>query len=74
METDETVHLSSLALLKMLKHGRVGFPMEIMGLMMVDFVDDYNIKVVDVFAILESGTGVSVELWTLCFKQKCSRR
>ena len=57
----ETVHVSSLALLKMLKHGRAGVPMEVMGLMLGQFVDDYTIHCVDVFAMPQSGTSVSVE-------------
>jgi len=67
-DTAETVHISSLALLKMLKHGRAGVvrlalappprlrttddgrrstdddarqPLEVMGLMLGEFVDDY---------------------------------
>ena len=35
--------------------------MEVMGLMLGQFVDDYTVKVVDVFAMPQSGTGVSVE-------------
>ncbi|KAI9366715.1 26S proteasome non-ATPase regulatory subunit 14 [Zopfochytrium polystomum] len=61
MDTAETVHISSLALLKMLKHGRAGVPMEVMGLMLGEFIDDYTVRVVDVFAMPQSGTGVSVE-------------
>lgn len=61
MDTAETIHISSLALLKMLRHGRAGVPMEVMGLMLGDFVDEYTIRVVDVFAMPQSGTGVSVE-------------
>ncbi|KAK2962361.1 putative 26S proteasome non-ATPase regulatory subunit 14 like protein [Blattamonas nauphoetae] len=57
----ETIQISSLALLKMLKHGRAGVPLEVMGLMLGSFVDDYVIKVDDVFAMPQSGTGVSVE-------------
>jgi hypothetical protein len=34
VDTAEVVHISSLALLKMLKHGRAGVPMEVMGLML----------------------------------------
>ena len=60
-DTSETVHISSLALLKMLKHGRAGVPMEVMGLMLGKFIDDYTVQVVDVFAMPQSGTGVSVE-------------
>ena len=40
----------------MLKHGRAGVPMEVMGLMLGEFVDDYTVKVVDVFAMPQSGT------------------
>ncbi|KAJ2818273.1 multicatalytic endopeptidase, partial [Coemansia erecta] len=60
-DNSETIHISSLALLKMLKHGRAGVPMEVMGLMLGEFVDDYTVRVVDVFAMPQSGTGVSVE-------------
>jgi len=45
----------------MLKHGRGGVPLEVMGLMLGEFVDEYTIRVVDVFAMPQSGTGVSVE-------------
>jgi 26S proteasome regulatory subunit N11 len=41
--------------------GRAGVPMEVMGLMLGEFVDDYTIRVIDVFAMPQSGTGVSVE-------------
>ncbi|KMP04669.1 26S proteasome non-ATPase regulatory subunit 14 [Coccidioides immitis RMSCC 2394] len=61
IDNSETVHISSLALLKMLRHGRAGVPMEVMGLMLGDFVDEYTVRVVDVFAMPQSGTGVSVE-------------
>ena len=46
----------------MLKHGRAGVPMEVMGLMLGEFVDDYTVQVIDVFAMPQSGT-VS---WTVC--------
>ena len=61
MDTAEVVQISSLALLKILKHARAGVPMEVMGLMLGSFVDDYTIQVVDVFSMPQSGTGVSVE-------------
>lgn len=57
------VYISSLALLKMLKHGRAGVPMEVMGLMLGEFVDDYTVRVIDVFAMPQTGT-VSF-LWLL---------
>jgi len=61
VDNAETVYISSLALLKMLKHGRAGVPMEVMGLMLGEFVDDYTVRVIDVFAMPQSGTGISVE-------------
>jgi len=70
VDTSETIYISSLALLKMLKHGRAGVPMEVMGLMLGEFVDDYTIRVVDVFAMPQSGTGVSVEAVDPVFQTK----
>lgn len=45
----------------MLKHARAGVPLEVMGLLIGEVIDDYAIKVVDVFAMPQSGTSVSVE-------------
>ncbi|PIA34556.1 hypothetical protein AQUCO_03700087v1 [Aquilegia coerulea] len=56
MDSSEQVYISSLALLKMLKHG--------------DFVDEYTVRVVDVFAMPQSGTGVSVEAVDPVFQTK----
>jgi 26S proteasome regulatory subunit N11 len=70
MDTSETVQISSLALLKMLKHGRAGVPMEVMGLMLGEYVDDYTVRVLDVFAMPQSGTGVSVEAVDPVFQQQ----
>lgn len=61
VDTAEQIYISSLALIKMLKHGRAGVPLEVMGLMLGDFIDDYTVRVIDVFAMPQSGTGVSVE-------------
>lgn len=47
--------------LQMLKHGRAGVPMEVMGLLLGEFVDDYTVTVIDVFAMPQSGTSVTVE-------------
>lgn len=60
-DTSEQIQISPLALLKMLKHCRAGVPVEVMGLMLGEIVDDYTIKVVDVFAMPQSGNLVSVE-------------
>ncbi|CAM9852765.1 unnamed protein product, partial [Phaeothamnion confervicola] len=70
VDTAEKVHISSLALLKMLKHGRAGVPMEVMGLMLGQFVDDYTVNCIDVFAMPQSGTGVSVEAVDPVFQTK----
>ncbi|EGF99679.1 uncharacterized protein MELLADRAFT_112511 [Melampsora larici-populina 98AG31] len=69
-DTSEQVHISALALLKMLKHGRAGVPLEVMGLMLGEFVDDWTVRVVDVFAMPQSGTGVSVEAVDPVFQTK----
>jgi len=69
-DTAEMTYISSLALLKMLKHGRAGVPMEVMGLMLGEFVDEYTVRVVDVFAMPQSGTGVSVEAVDPVFQTK----
>ncbi|CAG9323825.1 unnamed protein product [Blepharisma stoltei] len=61
VDTAEQIYISSLALLKMLKHGRAGVPLEVMGLLLGELVDEYTVRVVDVFAMPQSGTGVSVE-------------
>lgn len=70
VDTSEQIYISSLALLKMLKHGRAGVPMEVMGLMLGEFVDDYTVRVCDVFAMPQSGTGVSVEAVDPVFQTK----
>eukprot|EP00967_Tisochrysis_lutea_P016139 scaffold18203_cov33-Tisochrysis_lutea.AAC.1 len=53
-----------------LNAGRAGVPMEVMGLMLGEFVDDYTVRVVDVFAMPQSGTGVSVEAVDPVFQTK----
>jgi 26S proteasome regulatory subunit N11 len=70
IDNSETVYISSLALLKMLRHGRAGVPMEVMGLMLGEFVDDYTVRVVDVFAMPQSGTGVSIEAVDYVFQKR----
>ena len=44
--------------IRLSKHsiGRAGVPMEVMGLMLGQFVDDYTVRVIDVFAMPQSGT------------------
>lgn len=69
-DNGETIHISSLALLKMLKHGRAGVPMEVMGLMLGEFIDEYTVQVIDVFAMPQSGTSVTVESVDHVFQTK----
>jgi hypothetical protein len=54
----------------MLKHGRAGVPMEVMGLMLGEFVDEYTVQVIDVFAMPQSGTSVTVESVDDVFQMK----
>ncbi|KAI6100962.1 JAB1/Mov34/MPN/PAD-1 ubiquitin protease-domain-containing protein [Pisolithus croceorrhizus] len=54
----------------MLKHGRAGVPMEVMGLMLGEFVDEYTVQVVDVFAMPQSSTTVTVESVDHVFQMK----
>ncbi|KAM3145453.1 hypothetical protein pb186bvf_002497 [Paramecium bursaria] len=60
-DTAEQVQVSSLALIKMLKHARAGIPFEVMGLLIGEIIDDYTIKVVDVFSMPQTASSVSVE-------------
>lgn len=60
-DTSETIQISSLALLKMLLHGRAGVPLEVMGLMIGEIIDDFTIRVTDVFSMPQTATGQSVE-------------
>jgi len=69
-DTGEQIFISSLALLKMLKHGRAGVPMEVMGLMLGEFIDDYTVCVVDVFSMPQSGNSVTVEAVDPVFQMK----
>jgi 26S proteasome regulatory subunit N11 len=59
-DTAETIYISSLALLKMLKHSKAGVPLEVMGLMLGEFIDDYTIKCADVFSMPQSASGVRI--------------
>lgn len=48
-DTSEKVNISALALLKMLKHSRSEIPLEKIGILLGSFVDNYTIRVSDVF-------------------------
>ena len=45
--------------------GRAGVPMEVMGLMLGEFVDDYTVRVIDVFAMPQSGTVILLTILTI---------
>ena len=60
-DTAEQIYISPLALLKMLRHGKAGVPLEVMGLMLGDYVDDYTIKCIDVFSMPQLGTETTIE-------------
>lgn len=60
-DTAEQIYISPLALLKMLRHGRAGIPLEVMGLMLGDYVDEYTVKCIDVFSMPQSGTETTIE-------------
>lgn len=49
-DTSEQLYISPLSLLKMLRHAKQGIPLEVMGLMLGDYIDDYTIKCIDVFS------------------------
>jgi 26S proteasome regulatory subunit N11 len=56
IDTSETVYISSLALLKMLKHARAGVPSEVLGILLGHCKNDFEINVVDVFSMPQTGT------------------
>ena len=60
-DTSEQIYISPLSLLKMLRHGKAGIPLEVMGLMLGDYVDDYTVKCKDVFSMPQSGTETTIE-------------
>ena len=60
-DTSEKILISPLSLLKMLRHGKAGIPLEVMGLMLGEYVDDYTVKCIDVFSMPQSGTETTIE-------------
>ena len=60
-DTSEQIYISPLSLLKMLRHGKAGIPLEVMGLMLGDYIDDYTVKCIDVFSMPQSGTETTIE-------------
>jgi 26S proteasome regulatory subunit N11 len=60
-DTSEKIQINGLALLKMLKHGKAGIPLEVIGIMLGHKIDDFTIEIFDVFATPQIATGQSVE-------------
>ena len=61
-DTAEQIYISPLCLLKMLRHGKAGIPVEVMGLMIGDYIDEYTVKCVDVFAMPQAGAETTNEV------------
>uniref|UniRef100_A0A0K0F9A9 MPN domain-containing protein n=1 Tax=Strongyloides venezuelensis TaxID=75913 RepID=A0A0K0F9A9_STRVS len=60
-DTSESVCIAPLATMKMLNHAKAGIPMEVMGLVLGEFIDDYTIKVTDVFGMPQKASTATVE-------------
>ena len=50
-DVEKTALTNVVGTVKMLKHCKAGIPFEVMGIMVGEFVDEYSIAVVDVFAM-----------------------
>ncbi|AEA38777.1 26S proteasome regulatory subunit (nucleomorph) [Cryptomonas paramecium] len=67
----ELVYISSLGLFKMLRHTKAGIPLEVMGLMLGEYTSNFAcIFVKDIFAMPQTGTGISVEAIDPIFQTK----
>ncbi len=53
-----------------MKKGRAGVPFEVMGVLLGEFIDDYIVQVVDVYAMPQIATTVSVESVDPAFQTK----
>ncbi|EAY13022.1 Clan MP, family M67, Poh1-like metallopeptidase [Trichomonas vaginalis G3] len=71
-DTAETVQISGIALLKMLKNAQAGIPNEVYGLIVGRFIDDYTVSVVDVFPMPQNPTGGSAPVEDPYRNQMCS--
>lgn len=69
-DTQETVYISALALLKMIKHCKAGVPAEVMGDIVGQTIDDYTIRVTDAYSFPQKGTTNSVEAVDEVYQQK----
>ena len=69
-DTSETVQVSGIALLKMLKHSSSGIPLEVIGILLGRFIDDYTVSVVDVFHTPQTGNDLNGDNVEDDFQQK----
>mmetsp|Transcript_51098 Transcript_51098/g.127237 ORF Transcript_51098/g.127237 Transcript_51098/m.127237 type:complete len:302 (-) Transcript_51098:4485-5390(-) len=69
-EACEVVQLTSISLLKIIRHSQMGIPVEVMGIMLGKFIDKTTIEISDVFAMPQTGTKVSVEAVDPIFQTK----
>ena len=60
-DTSETVYISGMALLKMLKHSKDLLPIEVRGLLVGRVIDFYTIHVVDVFPLPQESANTFTE-------------
>ncbi|OHS97525.1 26S proteasome non-ATPase regulatory subunit 14 [Tritrichomonas foetus] len=60
-DTCEKIRVNGLSLLKMLKHGKQGIPLEVIGIMLGQRIDEFTIEIIDVFATPQVATGQNVE-------------
>lgn len=60
-DTAEKILINGISLLKMLKHGKAGIPLEVIGIMLGHKIDEFTIEIFDVFATPQIATGTSVE-------------
>lgn len=60
-DIDETVQISSIALLKIIRHAQTGSPIEVMGIILGKFLDKTTIIIIDIFAMPQTGTKITVE-------------
>jgi 26S proteasome regulatory subunit N11 len=69
-DINETVQISSLALLKIIRHAQLGIPIEVMGIMLGKFLDKNTIIIFDTFAMPQMGTKITVEAIDPIFQSK----
>ena len=60
-DTSEIVHISGLALMKMIRHASSGVPYEVLGLLLGTVVDEYNLRVVDILPMPSKRSSTAVE-------------